>query len=134
MDESRIMRTRSALLGLGFGLGLGLSVASCAAFPQVIDVGARVPAAVALAVRPPPPAHAMGAGPAEISALPKDAGRETTIRVCSGCHAVELVAEKRLTRGEWFTMVQFMGDRGAMGTPAEFAEITDYLAKAFPKE
>jgi hypothetical protein len=65
--------------------------------------------------------------------LPEGPGRETTLRVCSGCHEVELVLDKRMTRQEWFDMVQFMGDRGAVGTPAEFAEITDYLAKNFPK-
>lgn len=65
--------------------------------------------------------------------LPEGPGRETTIRVCSGCHEVELVMHQRLTRQEWFDLVQFMGDRGAMGTPAEFAEITDYLAEHFPK-
>lgn len=87
----------------------------------------------------PPPPHPIEAAPAEpvvqaaVSELPEGAGRETTIRVCSGCHAVELVAEKHLTHQEWFDLVQFMGDRGATGTPAEMAEITEYLAKAFPK-
>lgn len=83
---------------------------------------------------PPPPPHPTGEAPAVVSVLPEGTGRETTIRVCSGCHAVELVAEKHLTRQEWFDLVQFMGDRGATGTPAEMAEITDYLARSFPKE
>jgi|GEM_PF-1899848 len=88
---------------------------------------------------PPPPPHPIEAASTEpvvqaaVSELPEGVGRETTIRVCSGCHAVELVAEKRLTHQEWFDLVQFMGDRGATGTPAEMAEITEYLAKAFPK-
>lgn len=81
-----------------------------------------------------PPPHPIEETPAVVSVLPEGAGRETTIRVCSGCHAVELVAEKHLTRQEWFDLVQFMGDRGATGTPAEMAEITDYLARSFPKE
>jgi len=87
---------------------------------------------------PPPPPHAVQEAPVEqaaaVTALPEGEGRETTIRICSGCHAVELVAEKRLTHQEWFDLVQFMGDRGATGTPAEMAEITEYLAKAYPKE
>lgn len=88
---------------------------------------------------PLPPPHPIEAALTEpvvqaaVSELPEGVGRETTIRVCSGCHAVELVAEKRLTHQEWFDLVQFMGDRGATGTPAEMAEITEYLAKAFPK-
>lgn len=133
--------------GMRFGLivlGLGLATAGCAASQQTVDTANAPPVAVAAAPPgtadgPPPPAHAVAetevAGVAEmVGVLPDGPGRETTIRVCSGCHAVELVTEKRLTHAEWFTLVQFMGDRGAMGTPAEMAEITDYLATAFPKE
>jgi cytochrome c5 len=110
-----------------------LMVTSCAA-----SQGGGVETAEQAA--PPPPPHPIEAAPAEpvvqaaVSELPEGAGRETTIRVCSGCHAVELVAEKHLTRQEWFDLVQFMGDRGATGTPAEMAEITDYLARSFPKQ
>lgn len=83
---------------------------------------------------PAPPPHPIEEVAAVVSVLPEGPGRETTIRVCSGCHAVELVAEKRMTRQEWFDLVQFMGDRGATGTRAEMTEITDYLAQSFPKE
>lgn len=114
-------------------LGLGLVLAGCVASQQSADAGEASPvtaAAVAPADSPPP--HPAVIASEEISPLPEGPGRETTIRVCSGCHAVELVTEKHLSRQEWFDLVQFMGDRGATGTPAEMAEITDYLAKAFP--
>lgn len=101
-----------------------LMMTSCAA-----TQGASVEAADA-----PPPPHPMEEATAVVSVLPEGPGRETTIRVCSGCHAVELVAEKHMTRQEWFDLVQFMGDRGATGTRAEMTEITDYLARSFPKE
>jgi len=117
-------------------LGLGLVLAGCVASQQAADAGEARPAAIAAtapAVEPPPPHPAVIAAE-EVSPLPEGPGRETTIRVCSGCHAVELVTEKHLSRQEWFDLVQFMGDRGATGTPAEMAEITDYLAKAFPPE
>lgn len=105
----------------------GFIVSSCAAS----QTGERADLAP-----PPHPFEDAATPPAEAiaSLLPEGAGRDTTIRLCSGCHAVELVAEKQLTRQEWFDLVQFMGDRGATGTPAEMAEITDYLARSFPKE
>lgn len=108
---------------------LGLALASCAPTSEMANVA-------------PPPPHAAPAELAEtvaptaqteVAGLPEGPGRETTLRVCSGCHAVELVMDKKMTRQEWFDTVQFMGDRGAAGTPAEFAEITDYLARNFPK-
>ena len=117
-------------------LGLGVILAGCVASQQSADAGEAAPvtvAAITPATEPPPP-HPAVITAEEISELPEGPGRETTIRVCSGCHAVELVTEKHLSRQEWFDLVQFMGDRGATGTPAEMAEITDYLAKAFPKE
>lgn len=123
---------RPSVLQTGFLVAAAaLMVSSCAASQEGVPETA--------AFSPPPPPHPMeeaGADPvvqAAVSVLPEGAGRETTIRVCSGCHAVELVAEKHLTRQEWFDLVQFMGDRGATGTPAEMAEITDYLARSFPK-
>lgn len=114
-------------------LGLGLVLAGCVASQQSADAG-EAPLVTAAAVAPAdsPPPHPAVIASEEISPLPEGPGRETTIRVCSGCHAVELVTEKHLSRQEWFDLVQFMGDRGATGTPAEMAEITDYLAKAFP--
>ncbi|WP_426052001.1 hypothetical protein [Brevundimonas sp. SL161] len=136
VNEPMVVRYR--LRAVRVLLGVGLMMGGCAASYQVAAPAGAPPAVVAAASpapaeNPPPPTHAIIATEM-VGGLPEGPGRETTIRVCSGCHAVELVAEKRLTHAEWFTLVQFMGDRGAMGTPAEFAEITDYLAEAFPKE
>lgn len=104
---------------------LGLTLASCAPTSEMANSPAPPPHAA--------PVEVAAVAPTEVAGLPEGPGRETTIRVCSGCHAVELVMDKKMTRQEWFDMVQFMGDRGATGTPAEFAEITDYLARNFPK-
>jgi quinoprotein glucose dehydrogenase len=131
------MKDKQGIRAGSIFLGLGIVLAGCVASQQSADagVGASMPVAVAaVATTADPPPHPAVIASEEISPLPEGPGRETTIRVCSGCHAVELVTEKRLTRQEWFDLVQFMGDRGATGTPAEMAEITDYLAKAFPKE
>jgi hypothetical protein len=127
------MKNRYALRAGLYLLG-GLIVTGCMASNLRADAGGAVPGAPAAEIAPPPPPHPAVIPPEELSTLPEGPGRETTIRVCSGCHAVELVTEKRLTRQEWFDLVQFMGDRGATGTPAEMTEITDYLARSFPKE
>jgi mono/diheme cytochrome c family protein len=122
------MKNRNALRVGSYLLGAVILTGCVAAIPAA-DAGV----ATQVAGVPSPPPHPAIIPPEALSTLPEGVGRETTIRVCSGCHAVELVTEKRLTRQEWFDLVQFMGDRGATGTPAEMAEITDYLAKAFPK-
>lgn len=130
MKDKRTMRVGSICLGIG------LILAGCVASHEVAIATEAAPVVVAAAseASPPPPPHPAEGSPQELTELPAGPGRETTIRVCSGCHAVELVAEKRLTHQEWFDLVQFMGDRGATGTPAEMAEITEYLAKAYPKD
>lgn len=95
------------------------------------------PASGAAQATEPPPPHPelVAAEPApmdEYAFLPAGEGRDTTIRLCSACHGLDLISHQRLSRQEWFEMVQFMVDRGAMGTPAELAEVTDYLAEHFP--
>ena len=83
--------------------------------------------------------RASAAAPAEQSAagvhgLPPGAGRETVIRVCSGCHSPDVVASQHLSPEEWYDLVQVMAGRGATATDAEFNQITVYLAKSFPKQ
>ncbi|MEX6634740.1 hypothetical protein [Hyphococcus lacteus] len=68
----------------------------------------------------------------EAEFLPLGPGRDTTIRICSGCHALNRIEEVNRDRQGWYDLVQFMGDRGAMGSPQEMLEITNYLAKNFP--
>ena len=60
------------------------------------------------------------------------AGAETLQRVCSGCHAPELVADKRLDRAGWDEVVQTMIGRGAQASDAEAKAIVDYLARTYP--
>lgn len=66
------------------------------------------------------------------SPLPAGPGRETVLRVCSGCHAPEIVAPQRLSPADWGRMVETMAGNGAQASEAEFAEIKAYLAKSFP--
>ena len=66
--------------------------------------------------------------------LPPGPGRDTMVRVCSGCHSPALAASERLSPQEWNDLVQVMAGRGAVATDAEFNQITAYLAKSFPKQ
>jgi quinoprotein glucose dehydrogenase len=69
---------------------------------------------------------------ADASFLPPGIGRDTTIRVCSGCHLSKVLASQHLTPKEWNDMVQAMSGRGAVATDEEFDEIAAYLARSFP--
>jgi hypothetical protein len=93
---------------------------------------------VAPPVKTPPPAQASSQLASQISAsdialFPAAPGRETTLRVCSGCHSVSLVAAQHLDAQEWNDLVQVMAGRGATATDTEFDQIAAYLAKSFPK-
>jgi quinoprotein glucose dehydrogenase len=64
--------------------------------------------------------------------LPQGSDRDLTIRACSTCHALDVVANQHLSPEEWTNVVQTMSARGAVATPAELSRIQSYLAKAFP--
>lgn len=72
-------------------------------------------------------------GPAdEHKALPAGPGRELMIRVCSPCHSPDVAADQQLDPAGWKTLVDQMAGKGALATDAEFDEIVQYLANAFP--
>lgn len=61
--------------------------------------------------------------------LPDAPGKDTVQRVCGVCHSPNVVLGQRMTRDQWSNTVATMIGRGAKGTPAEFNEVIDYLAK-----
>ena len=69
----------------------------------------------------------------DLALFPTGPGRETTLRVCSGCHSVSVIATQHLDAQEWNDLVQVMAGRGAVASDAEFDQIAAYLAKSFPK-
>jgi cytochrome c oxidase cbb3-type subunit 3 len=78
-------------------------------------------------------AVALNAQKANLGArLPDAPGRETVLRICSGCHPAEVVLGKGMTREQWGGIISNMISRGAKGTDAEFAEVVDYLSKNLP--
>lgn len=102
---------RSGMLGLSLGCFAAALACGGVAFSQSAPV-------------PVPPAAA--------SRLPPGPGHDTMVRVCSGCHAPEIAAQQRLSHRGWEDLVNEMAGNGATATDAEFAQIVDYLAKAFP--
>jgi mono/diheme cytochrome c family protein len=70
---------------------------------------------------------------AETKQLPEGPGKVTMQRICSGCHAPEIVIGKHLDKTGWEQVVSSMVDKGANGTDDEFNQIVDYLAANFPK-
>ncbi len=67
------------------------------------------------------------------SALPPGPGRDTVIKVCSGCHDPAIAAQQRLSHDGWVELVNTMAARGAPATDAQLDEITAYLATSFPE-
>jgi quinoprotein glucose dehydrogenase len=80
-----------------------------------------------------PAANAVASVPSASSHLPPGPGHDLTVRVCSACHSPDLAASQHLSAQEWNSLVQNMSARGAVATDAEFDQITDYLARSFPR-
>ena len=55
------------------------------------------------------------------------------IKLCVGCHEIDLVVARRHTRQEWDGVVQDMIARGSKGTEEELSFVAEYLSKHFGK-
>jgi len=60
------------------------------------------------------------------------AGEATTpqaaaVKICSGCHGMQIVTDTPRDWDAWHDTVQKMIDRGARGTPEEFDLVMDFL-------
>jgi competence protein ComEA len=64
--------------------------------------------------------------------LPAGPGKDTLVRVCSGCHSPDNVLANGQDRAGWEATIQKMAGFGAQGTDDEFSEILEYLVKNFP--
>ena len=71
---------------------------------------------------------------AQTQQLPNAAGKDTVQRICGACHTPTIVLGRGMSREAWSEVVSSMISRGAKGTPAEFAEIVDYLATNLPAD
>src|SRR5260370_3549536 len=59
-------------------------------------------------------------------------GRSETVKLCSQCHAPEVVMSVRQDRAGWAATLRKMAALGAKGTPAEFSAALEDLATQFP--
>ena len=64
--------------------------------------------------------------------LPDAPGKATVLKLCGTCHSANIVAGRGSTREQWSEVIASMVGRGAKGTDAEFAQVTEYLTKNFP--
>jgi cytochrome c2 len=66
--------------------------------------------------------------------LPDGPGKELLMNVCTQCHTLNRIVEKKITKDEWNDIVDRMASKGARATDQEFDTIVNYLAKNFGKE
>ena len=72
------------------------------------------------------------AASAQKAQLPDGAGKDVVLRVCSACHAPDMVTSKGNTRDGWTQVVGEMISRGAQGSDDDYGTIVDYLTANFP--
>ena len=75
----------------------------------------------------------MGA-PHAAAQLPAGPGSNETARLCSQCHAAEVVMSVGQDRAGWAATLRKMSALGAKGTDAELRAVLGYLATHFPAD
>jgi competence protein ComEA len=63
--------------------------------------------------------------------MPDGPGKDVMKRMCSNCHALEVITSERKTRNRWANTVDVMVARGATGTSDEIDQVINYLATHF---
>jgi competence protein ComEA len=61
------------------------------------------------------------------SRLPPGPAKDLTVKLCVGCHEIDLVVARRHTRAEWEGVIEDMIARGTKGSAQELAAVVDYL-------
>ena len=66
--------------------------------------------------------------------LPEGPGRKETVKLCSQCHAADVVMSVGQDRAGWAATLRKMSALGARGTDEEFGAVLEYLAARFPAQ
>ena len=66
--------------------------------------------------------------------LPAGPGKDILTNVCTQCHTLNRVTEKKLAKDEWNDIVDRMAAKGAKASDEEFDTLVNYLTKNFGKE
>ncbi len=65
--------------------------------------------------------------------LPEAKEKETFVKMCSNCHAIERVVKVKFSKKFWASTVDDMVSRGAEGTEEEVESVINYLSRYFGK-
>src|SRR3954447_17335517 len=65
--------------------------------------------------------------------LPDGPMKEKMVKLCVGCHEIELVVARRHTRTEWEGVMEDMVARGSNGTAEDLAALVEYLNRNLGK-
>ena len=61
--------------------------------------------------------------------IPDGAGKDTTVRICTGCHGAEMWAGSHKSSNDWDQTITTMTEKGLSINDADYATVLDYLAK-----
>jgi competence protein ComEA len=75
----------------------------------------------------------MAAAQSNEQLLPAGPEKDKTVKLCVGCHEIDLVVARRHTRAEWDGVVEDMIARGSKGTEQELSFVAEYLSKYLGK-
>src|SRR5512140_225744 len=65
--------------------------------------------------------------------LPAGPAKEKMVKLCVGCHEMDLVVARRHTKPEWEGVMEDMIARGTKGTPEELASLAEFLNRYLGK-
>jgi competence protein ComEA len=65
--------------------------------------------------------------------LPAGPEKDKMVKLCVGCHEIDLVVARRHTRDEWDGVIEDMIARGSKGTEEELSLVAEYLSKNLGK-
>ena len=65
--------------------------------------------------------------------LPAGPEKDKMVKLCVGCHEIDLVVARRHTREEWDGVIEDMIARGTKGSEAELTLVAEYLSKNLGK-
>jgi competence protein ComEA len=61
--------------------------------------------------------------------VPDAPGKDTTVRICTGCHGAEMWAGSHKSSNDWDQTITTMTEKGLSINDADYATVLDYLAK-----
>lgn len=93
-------------------------------FPRALCFSALIIVAVAASQ---PPSDDLS------TTFPQGRGRDTMIRVCSGCHGPESAVAQYRSHDDWVKTLDEMATNGAQASDAEWDEILAYIDRNFAR-